>query len=111
MFTGFFVFRTVHSFTQKRLVQALVQGKTCTKPCTCFWQVGHNHPSGNLTPSSEDKRITQKIKDGCYLLDLSLIDHVILSPDGNYLSFADEGILYKGKESNLLFFFVALYNE
>ncbi len=55
--------------------------------------ISHNHPSGSLTPSTEDKRITQKIKDGCYLLDLSLIDHVILSPDGNYLSFADEGIL------------------
>jgi DNA repair protein RadC len=55
--------------------------------------ISHNHPSGNLTPSTEDKRITQKIKDGCHLLDLSLIDHVILSPDGNYLSFADEGIL------------------
>jgi DNA repair protein RadC len=55
--------------------------------------ISHNHPSGSLTPSTEDKRITQKIKDGCYLLDLSLIDHVILSPDGHYLSFADEGIL------------------
>lgn len=55
--------------------------------------ISHNHPSGNLTPSAEDRRITAKIKEGCTLLDLSLLDHVILSPDEKYYSFADEGIL------------------
>jgi DNA repair protein RadC len=55
--------------------------------------ISHNHPSGNLNPSEEDKKITAKIKQGCHLLELSLIDHIILSPDGEYLSFADEGML------------------
>jgi DNA repair protein RadC len=55
--------------------------------------ISHNHPSGNLTPSTEDNRITQKIKEGCQLLDLSLLDHVILTPDDKYFSYADEGIL------------------
>jgi DNA repair protein RadC len=36
--------------------------------------ISHNHPSGNLTPSAEDNRITKKIKDGCLVLDLTLLD-------------------------------------
>jgi DNA repair protein RadC len=55
--------------------------------------LSHNHPSGSLKPSDEDKKATQKIKDGCRILDITLIDHLILTPDGNYLSFADEGLL------------------
>jgi DNA repair protein RadC len=55
--------------------------------------LSHNHPSGSSKPSEEDRRVTQKIKDGCRLLEITLIDHLILTPDGNYLSFADEGII------------------
>lgn len=53
----------------------------------------HNHPSGNLKPSEADKCLTQKIKDAGSLLDIKLLDHLILTPDGDYFSFADEGIL------------------
>lgn len=52
----------------------------------------HNHPSGNLTASQEDIKITEKLKNACKLLDLSLLDHLIVTDEG-YLSFADEGIL------------------
>lgn len=52
----------------------------------------HNHPSGNLMPSNEDKALTQKIKQAGQLLDISTLDHVIVS-DAGYFSFADEGIL------------------
>lgn len=54
--------------------------------------IAHNHPSGNLTPSDADKKITQDIKQVCSLIDSALFDHVILTADGHY-SFADEGIL------------------
>ena len=54
----------------------------------------HNHPSGNLTPSTADKMLTNKIKEACSFLDISLIDHLILSAEGGYLSFADEGFLH-----------------
>jgi DNA repair protein RadC len=54
--------------------------------------IAHNHPSGKLEPSEQDKRITKKIKDACSLLDMVLLDHIILSHLG-YYSFADEGIL------------------
>ena len=52
----------------------------------------HNHPSGNLLPSDQDKYITKKIKDCLKICDVQVTDHLILSSDG-YLSFADEGII------------------
>ncbi|MBL1179800.1 MAG: DNA repair protein RadC [Bacteroidetes bacterium] len=52
----------------------------------------HNHPSGNLQPSREDKMLTQKIKEAGLLLDIQLLDHIIIAAN-TYFSFADEGIL------------------
>jgi DNA repair protein RadC len=52
----------------------------------------HNHPSGNLKPSKADEQLTQKIKQAALMLDISVVDHVIVSEDG-YYSFADEGLL------------------
>jgi len=53
----------------------------------------HNHPSGTLRASAADKQITQKIKNAAQLLDIKVLDHLIIVPDGSYYSFADEGIL------------------
>ncbi|SEC73588.1 RadC-like JAB domain-containing protein [Maribacter dokdonensis] len=53
----------------------------------------HNHPSGTLTPSEADKNLTQKIKNAGALFDITILDHLILTPNGNYYSFADNGIL------------------
>jgi DNA repair protein RadC len=55
--------------------------------------LSHNHPSGTLKPSQPDRQITEKIKKGGALLDIRLLDHIILVPDGNHYSFADEGSL------------------
>lgn len=55
--------------------------------------VAHNHPSGNMKPSENDILITQKIKDAGKLLDIPVLDHLILTPDDTYYSFADEGLL------------------
>jgi DNA repair protein RadC len=63
------------------------------KSLTSSIVVSHNHPSGNRQPSREDTLITTRLKDACKLLDLTLLDHLIVTPDGNYLSFADEGML------------------
>lgn len=51
--------------------------------------VCHNHPSGTLYPSEQDKLITERIKKALNLLDIRLLDHIILTKDG-YFSFADE---------------------
>src|SRR5665811_1563433 len=49
----------------------------------------HNHPSGNLNPSESDSRLTKKLKEAGNLLDISVLDHLILSTEGDYYSFAD----------------------
>ena len=49
----------------------------------------HNHPSGNLKPSIQDKKITQKMKSACELLEINLLDHLIIAGNA-YYSFADE---------------------
>ena len=54
--------------------------------------IAHNHPSGNLRPSEQDKNMTKKIKDALNLLDVTLLDHIILT-ETTYLSFADEGLI------------------
>jgi DNA repair protein RadC len=55
--------------------------------------VAHNHPSGNLNPSESDSRLTQKIKDAGTLVDIQLLDHLILTTEDSYYSFADNGLL------------------
>jgi DNA repair protein RadC len=52
----------------------------------------HNHPSGSLKPSRADELLTTKIKEAARFLDISVMDHIIVSESG-YFSFADEGIL------------------
>ena len=54
--------------------------------------VAHNHPSGSLDPSSQDKRITKKLKETGELFEMHLVDHLILSEKG-FFSFADEGLI------------------
>lgn len=52
--------------------------------------VAHNHPSGNLQPSQEDKTLTEQIIKGLAYFDIHLIDHLIYA--GNQvISFSDEG--------------------
>lgn len=52
--------------------------------------LAHNHPSGNLVPSDEDRKITKKFNEAARLLDMSLTDHIIIT-DSGYYSFRDEG--------------------
>lgn len=54
--------------------------------------LAHNHPSGGLTPSEADKRLTQKLKEGGKLLDIEVYDHIIVT-NHSYFSFADECIM------------------
>jgi DNA repair protein RadC len=55
--------------------------------------VCHNHPSGNLNPSESDLAITRKVKDSAVLMDIQLLDHLIITPEGEYYSMADEGMI------------------
>lgn len=53
----------------------------------------HNHPSNNLKPSIADTKLTTQIKEALELFNIKVLDHLILAPDGNYLSFADDDLL------------------
>ena len=48
--------------------------------------IAHNHPSGDRNPSPDDLRLTRAIAHAADILDLILIDHLIVTPDGGYLS-------------------------
>lgn len=57
--------------------------------------IGHNHPSGDLTPSSDDFLLTKRVREGAELLGLNFLDHIILGhlTSDTYLSFKDAGYL------------------
>ncbi len=54
--------------------------------------IAHNHPSGNLQPSEADKKLTTKIKDAGKLMDISVLDHLIITSE-SYMSFADDNLI------------------
>lgn len=55
--------------------------------------LAHNHPSGNLTPSNADLKLTDRLVQGGKLLEINVFDHLIITQDG-YYSFADKGLIY-----------------
>ena len=52
----------------------------------------HNHPSGNIVPSPEDKKFTQELTAAGKLMGIKVLDHIIIG-DGRHFSFADEGLM------------------
>ncbi len=52
----------------------------------------HNHPSGSVTPSPDDLRVTNKIKEALKLLDMRLMDHIVITNDQHY-SMSENGVL------------------
>lgn len=55
--------------------------------------VGHNHPSGNPTPSNEDINITKRLKEAGKILGIELLDHIVIGSFDNYISFKERGLL------------------
>ncbi len=55
--------------------------------------VVHNHPSGNSEPSSDDLAITKQLVEAGKLLGIPLNDHVIVTEQNGYMSFAERGLL------------------
>jgi len=54
--------------------------------------VAHNHPSGNLSFSNPDIKISKEIKEAMKMLDITLLDSLVITAEG-YSSMADEGLL------------------
>ena len=55
--------------------------------------ITHNHPSGTNRASEADKKLTRKIKKAAELFDITVLDHIIILPNGNYFSFSENGLL------------------
>lgn len=60
------------------------------KSNSCAIILSHCHPSGNVQPSDTDRALTRKIKEAGIVLDISVLDHIIVTSE-SYYSFADEG--------------------
>ena len=73
---------------------AIVHPREVFKPLilmnACAWICSHNHPSGDPTPSPEDRVLTSRLRQVADLLGISLLDHLILADERCY-SFADQG--------------------
>lgn len=52
----------------------------------------HNHPSGNVTPSRDDDRLTESLRRAAETMNIRLIDHLVIT-DGDYYSYCDAGKL------------------
>jgi DNA repair protein RadC len=52
----------------------------------------HNHPSGDLNPSQQDLSLNEKLIQACLAIDLTPLDHLIISPAG-YISFKEKGLI------------------
>jgi len=55
--------------------------------------IAHNHPSGNMRPSQEDILLTNKLKDALQYMEITLLDHLIVGPEGKYCSFSEMSLL------------------
>jgi DNA repair protein RadC len=53
----------------------------------------HNHPSGNIKPSQNDIELTNRMVEIGHFLDIPVLDHVIVTTDNGYYSFADENLI------------------
>lgn len=87
----------VHQISQGGITGTLVDIRllfaTILKSLSVAIILAHNHPSGKLKPSEADINITNKIKRAANFLDILVLDHIILAPNGGHYSFKDEGII------------------
>ncbi|WP_136468599.1 JAB domain-containing protein [Flagellimonas onchidii] len=75
------------------LVDMRILFATVLKSLSVAIILAHNHPSGKLQASEADIRLTKKIQKAAKFLDIAVLDHLIITPDGNYYSFSDNHII------------------
>lgn len=71
-------------------IKAICQVALKTHACSII--LAHNHPSGNTTPSEQDKLATKRLAEAMKILEMQLLDHVILTEESSF-SFMDEGMI------------------
>jgi DNA repair protein RadC len=74
------------------MVDVRVILKLALEELACSIVLAHNHPSGSVRPSHQDKNLTQKICKATNMLDIKVLDHIIIGEE-DYFSFADDNLL------------------
>jgi len=78
------------------LTASLVHPREVFRPalaaCAASLVLVHNHPSGDPTPSSEDRAVTQRLVEAGELLGVRVVDHIVVAEEG-FVSLRDEGML------------------
>ncbi|MBU1389371.1 MAG: DNA repair protein RadC [Proteobacteria bacterium] len=77
--------------------------KACLKKNAASLIVAHNHPSGDITPSNEDKKLTRLIFSACHVMGIVLHEHLICGA-GEFMSMQTEGTITGIKNSTRDFF-------
>jgi DNA repair protein RadC len=55
--------------------------------------IAHNHPSGKMSPSEQDVKLTAKLKLALEMMDMVLLDHIIIGPEGRYCCFSQLNLM------------------
>lgn len=83
----------LHEVSTGTIDQAIVHPRDIFGPAVTLSAsaiiLAHNHPSGDPTPSSQDKTVTERIKAAGELLGITMLDHIVVG-ESRYYSFADE---------------------
>jgi DNA repair protein RadC len=72
-------------------LQMIIKGALDCGACGII--LSHNHPSGNIKPSTSDITLTKKITEAAKMFDISILDHVIVTRDDGYYSFSDNELI------------------
>ena len=87
---------SIHVVSIGSLNQSIVHPRECFKAALLSNAesivLAHNHPSGEVIPSEEDKQITVKLKECGQLLNIQVLDHVIVGEKGHF-SFRENALL------------------
>jgi len=75
------------------LVDMRILFATVLKSLSVAIILAHNHSSGKLQASNSDIELTKKIKKAAGFFDIKVLDHLIITPNGDYYSFADNSII------------------
>lgn len=90
----------IHTVTIGTLDTSLIHPREVFKPAilanASAVLLAHNHPSGDPTPSAEDRAVTRQLVAAGELIGIQVVDHVILGDAPRYASFLEACILESG---------------
>lgn len=88
----------IHTVTVGTLDASLVHPREVFKPAilanASSVLLAHNHPSGDPTPSAEDRSITRQLRSAGELIGIDVLDHVVVGDGSRYVSLSEAGLMH-----------------